>query len=81
MTTYNFQGVRARRQHTGKCPNCGKTVRRSRTFEHTINPFNKNADGEMKSFDEVRADVNAEADAWVPDFTHCEPAPETQEER
>lgn len=75
MTRYVFEPVMTRRSISGKCPNCGKRVTRSRTFEHTINPFNRNADGAPKTYSEVRADVVAEADAWVPDFTHCEPTP------
>lgn len=73
MPTYRFEELRTRRQHVGKCPNCGKRVSRSRSFEQTVNPFNKNADGTVKSRDEVWAAVKAEADAWVPDFTHCSP--------
>lgn len=69
--TTRFQPVMAVRSVVGTCPVCGKRTTRRRTFEHTINPFNRNADGQMKSYDEVRADVNAEADAWDPDFTHA----------
>jgi hypothetical protein len=76
MYTYTtqFTPVRARREVTGTCPVCGKTSKRSRTFEHTINPFNKNPDGTVKSASQVREAVTAEADAWQPDFTHqkCE---------
>lgn len=72
MTTYQYQQITARRSHRGKCPGCGKTVTRSRTFSQTVNPFHKNADGSVKTPDEVRESVNREADAWVPDFAHCE---------
>jgi hypothetical protein len=66
VTLYVFTGPHTRRQHRGPCTGCGKTITRSRTFEHTVNPFNKRPDGGVKTWDEVRADVNAEADAWVP---------------
>lgn len=65
-----FQPVVTVRERRGTCPVCGKQTTRRRTFEHTINPFNKNAEGQPKTYDEVRAAVNAEADAWVPDFRH-----------
>lgn len=42
----------------------GKKVLRQKIFEKTVNPFNKNADGSVKSREEVRADVRAEAKAW-----------------
>ncbi|WP_280371052.1 hypothetical protein [Nocardia wallacei] len=37
----------------------------------TVNPFNKNPDGSVRTRDEVRAAVAARADAWQPDFTHA----------
>lgn len=72
MTTYRFQEIKTSRRRSGKCPGCGKSVTRSKTFEHTVNPFNRNADGSVKSAAEVRADVNREADEWLPDFSHCD---------
>ena len=74
MPTYTFPPITVRRVHSGKCPVCGKTVRRSRSFTHTVNPFNRNPDGSVRTVAEVTARVNAEADLWVPDFTHtaCE---------
>lgn len=72
--TTRFQLVTTVRVLTGKCPVCGKLTTRRRTFEHTINPFNKNADGTVKDWAQVRRDVNAEANAWRPNFAHqkCE---------
>jgi hypothetical protein len=65
-----FQSVVTSRRKAGPCPVCGKRSVRTRRFEHTVNPFNKNRDGSVKTADEVRADVHAEADKWKPDFTH-----------
>lgn len=71
MTVYRFTGPMTSRRHSGKCPRCGKRTTRSRTFEMTVNPFNRNKEtGKMKTRDEVRADLDAKADAWVPDFRH-----------
>lgn len=81
MTTHTFQPIGAYRVKTGKCPICGKTTKRSKRFEHTVNPFNRNPDGTVCTVDEVRACVNAEADAWEPDFTHAKCASETGERR
>jgi len=67
---FNFEVVKTRRILAGKCPECGKRVQRSRVFKQAVNPFNRNKDGSIKSYPEVRAAVNAEANAWVPDFTH-----------
>lgn len=68
--TITYQPVIARRERTGKCPVCGKRVRRASTFENTINPFNRNPDGTVRTPQEVRANVERIADEWVPDFTH-----------
>ena len=69
--TVRFTVPKETRKLSGKCPVCDKRVARSRTFEKTVSPFNVNKETrEPKTWDEVAADVQAEADAWVPDFTH-----------
>lgn len=65
MTTYNFAEVTKRGKKSGKCAVCGKRTTRSITITNTINPFNKNADGAPKSYDEVLADVTAKRDGWL----------------
>jgi len=69
MTT-TFPTVNTTRQRTGKCTYCGKRTVRRQSFTHTINPFNRNEDGSIRTPEEVRACVNGEADAWIPDFDH-----------
>ncbi len=69
-TTYAYQVIPARRAYIGKCPVCGKQVSRSRTFEMTVNPWNKNEDGTVRTRVEVRQAVDIEADKWIPDFLH-----------
>jgi hypothetical protein len=71
MSTYRFEPVIARRHAVGKCPVCGKRVTRSRNFENTISPFNRNEDGTRRTRAEVRQNVELEADQWTPDFTHA----------
>jgi hypothetical protein len=46
------------------------------TFEQTVNPWNRRADGTPKTWDEVAVDVRATADAWVPNF-QCKACDET----
>ena len=70
-THWKFQEVSTYRRLAGKCPVCGKRVTRSRKFTHTVNPFNKNDQGKVRTLLEVRECVNAEAEQWVPDFTHA----------
>lgn len=68
---YDFEVVAAHRTRQGQCPICGRTVRRSRTFEMTVNPFNRNEDGTVRTRGEVQAAVEDKADAWSPDFRHA----------
>lgn len=68
--TYVYEKVSTKRTKYGRCPICGRKVNRSKTFWQTFNPFNRNPDGSQRTRDEIRADLNAQADWWVPDFTH-----------
>lgn len=47
------------------CPKCGKKVRRQRTFGQTVNPFNCNDDGTVKTWAEVDKAVAAQASEWL----------------
>ena len=67
---YSFEQVRMTKIKDGPCPVCEVHTTRQKRFEHTVNPFNTRADGEVKTREEVREDVKAEAEAWTPDFTH-----------
>jgi hypothetical protein len=42
----------------------GKRLRRQKTFYETVNPFNKDADGAIKSRLQVQESVRAKARAW-----------------
>jgi hypothetical protein len=59
---YTFQGFKGRAEAIFDCPSCGKKNRK-RTFlaEHTLNPFNKNADGTVKNAEQVRKGAKQEA--------------------
>lgn len=67
---HTFPVVSIARAVKGNCPVCGKSNIRRQRFEHTVNPFNRNADGAPKTREEVFKDVQEEANAWRPDHTH-----------
>ena len=46
-----------------KC-SCGRRVKRRKKFYQTVNPFNKDADGAIKSRLQVQESVRAKARAW-----------------
>jgi len=64
-----FRAYRGRASHSFTCPACGKP-KRSRVFtvEHTVNPFNKNADGFVKTASEVWREAQRAAEAELAAF-------------
>lgn len=81
-TTYAFSGEKRSAPYTCPCRVCGKTLNRKVVVEHTVNPFNKNADGSIKNRAEVGRGASAAADAQakelqdVPDICrNCEDMP------
>jgi hypothetical protein len=64
--TRQFRQVSWAVKRSGSCPECGGGVVRSRTFTHTVNPFNRRPDGQPKTYGEVLADVHRLAEAWEP---------------
>lgn len=65
-----FKTIKNTARSEGFCTACGKRTVRQRTFEATINPFNRNAEGEIKTSAEVRADLLARARSWQPNYDH-----------
>lgn len=58
--TIHFEPVRLRQTIGYKCTDCGKSRTKVVCVEHTVNPFNKNADGIPKTREEVWGDVRKE---------------------
>lgn len=75
MPTYSvrhrFAAVRRIGIKDGRCPKCGGETTRQKRFEQTLNPFNKNAAGVVKTQEEIVIELLEEIDAWTPDFTHA----------
>lgn len=61
-TTHRFQVIAARATYTCPCSECEKLLKRTARVEHTVNPYNKNADGSVKTQTEVYRSAQAEAD-------------------
>jgi hypothetical protein len=66
MTTYRFPdvGYVLAKKSVPCASGCGKKVRRQRTFTQTLNPFNKNAAGAVKTVPEIRAENKECAEEW-----------------
>lgn len=65
-----YQEIRHTEIRQGNCSACGKPTNRQRTFNLTVNPTNRRADGTIKTADEVRADILTMARAWSPNHDH-----------
>jgi len=59
-----FEVVKLAASKSCKCTVCGKRMKRSYTFEGTINPFNTAADGGPKSRAQVLEDLKVKAERW-----------------
>lgn len=64
MPTYRFREIKHQASKNLPCPGCGKKLRRQRTFIQTLNPFNKNADGQVKTELEIVRELNVTAGQW-----------------
>lgn len=62
--TYTFREVKIKGVKKWKGED-GKRHTTTRTFSQTINPFNKNKEGKIKSRDEIMTEITAERDAWI----------------
>lgn len=58
--THRFQEVTRSDRVSVKCAGCGKDRVRTVTVTHTINPYNRNDDGSVRSPQEVADRVRAE---------------------
>ena len=64
MTTYIYERVQVGAYKAGPCAICGKRAERRETFGQTLNPFNRNADGSVKTRHEIWNEICAEARKW-----------------
>lgn len=70
ITTYKYTPVKLTHTYSGKCSMCGKITKRQVTFEQTINPWNKNKNGIIKTEQEIYRELRAEALGCKLNFTH-----------
>ena len=73
MPTYTFAKVEHRATKTVKCDACGKRLKRSTTLFQTLSQFNKTADGELKTREQILTELRAQADEWQGEREWCAP--------
>lgn len=65
-----FEEIRMNGKKSFKCA-CGKRITRQTTFSQTINPFNKNKQGNPKSKSEIYAELDQERNEWLKKVDPC----------
>lgn len=65
MSSMRFQEVSIAAEKSGKCQHCGKQCKVRKKFYQTLNPFNKNSKGSVKSRREIMDEINNERDKWL----------------
>lgn len=69
-TTWVYEVVKYPATRKFTCRVCGKPGKLTKTFRQTINPFNKNAAGQVKFRSEIQTELSAQAASWDPDPVH-----------
>lgn len=72
MTRITFNEVALYGTRTFKCATCGKRRVRRRKFWQTLNQFNKNPDGTVKTEQDIHRALAAEIAAWQPTKCGCD---------
>lgn len=70
-TRITFQVVKMKGKKSFKCTECGKRVTRQRTFEQTINPYNRLPDGTPKGRTDIYKELEVERDKWINNIELC----------
>ncbi len=73
VTRYTFDEIKRKRVVKALCTKCGQKRQRTFTADQTVNPFNKNEDGSVKSPEQVAAAVEAELAALCARPFECVP--------
>lgn len=73
MPTYTYEKVEHPVSKTAKCVECGKRLRRQTTVSQTLNPYNKNANGRVKTRQEILAELAVKAKEWQDEPVWCPP--------
>ena len=66
-----FSVIKDAATKTGICRECGKKCKRTKRFEQTVNPWNKNKDGNQKTPDEIRAELRVQVKTWLGEAIIC----------
>lgn len=66
----SFEKVALHADKAGKC-GCGKRRRRRKKFWGTLNPWNKNPDGTIRTWGDIQAGLRQQIEAWEAEPIVC----------
>lgn len=69
--TTTYEQVKRTAYKTVRCSSCGSTLRRQKTFTETLNPFNTNADGTIKSRKDIWDSLAKKIVSWQSEPERC----------
>ena len=64
MNTINFRVLKLKASKVFICGNCGKKVKKQITIEESLNPYNKNKNGTIKSMSDINESLEEMASMW-----------------
>lgn len=70
MPRYDFDKVAVKAKVTWRDEN-GKKRQQTKEFSQTLNWFNRNKHGQLKTEKEIMLEIVAEADAWIASHEHA----------
>lgn len=65
MTRYVFQEIAIKATKRWKDSATGKPRSQTRKFFQTLNPFNRDSTGDIKTREQIYAEIKAERDTWL----------------
>jgi len=65
MRRSTFNEVALKATYRWEDPETGRARQESKKFFQTVNPFNKNAQGQQKTIKEITAELVKEREAWL----------------
>ena len=69
--TTTFREISVSATKSGKCIVCSKRRKRTKKFWQTLNPFNKNPDGTIKTVGDIIRESHEKARLWKEEPINC----------
>ena len=72
MSRITFNEVSINVEKSIKCSICGKRLKRQKKLFQTLNPFNTNSDGTIKSREDIYKELSTRAKVWKAEPEVCQ---------